>query len=403
MNPNAPGFPLTHAIPGRPASIPAYDWNSITARIQNGAQPPPLPGPNPAAGPCSYILLRNDNPSLPIWQGAAVPLGECLTPHYHRQEHTPSGTGTPDSFQHDDLAVFAGAFGLPKWPGHFCVALESIPKGKEGLAIIHGLAWAIWYQWPRLENYNTAPDSLDLDLCTGYGGAPDGYLGRGYKGRARIVWAPDIGATVPAGLDNHGAYVLGLIYLGSQPPTPYELATTATNTTTLTTDGNVQGYFQTWLPAFRQLTAATPAWPFQRIDDTTVQALVSGAYRVDFAATIYPGTISNPWPDNSPAKTLKHTYRLRPILAANAAGTSSVIAGKAAERSDVYPAATVSAEAWDILQITRGQYLKLSLDGYAPGAAAYGSIANARFSGRLVNHTPTTDETNEWNATHSPI
>lgn len=403
MNPNAPGFPLSHAIAGRPASISAYDWNSITARIQNGTQGRPLPGPNPTAGPCSYILLRNDNDSRPIFQGAAVPLNECLTPHYHKQEHSPTGTTPPDSFQHDDLAVFAGSFGLPKWPGHFCVALESIPKGKEGLAIYHGLAWAIWSQLDRIGNYNNSPDGLDLDLCAGYGGHNDGYLGRAYPGRAKIVWAPDIGETVPAGLDENGAYVLGLVYLGLQPPTLFELATRATVTTSITTNGNPQGYFQTWLPAFKQLTTTTPAWPFQRINDTTLQALVTGAYHLNYAATIFPGTLANPWPDNNPAKTLKHTYTLRVFLAADADATNPVSQSRPAHRFDVYPASTITAETWDVISITRGQYLKLSLEGYAPGAAAYGAVADCRFSGRLVNHATTEEEQLIWSETNTPI
>jgi len=391
FNPTSPGRPLSPAIPGRPVDLAAYDWQAITQAVANGQPPPPLP-PTPTqygAAP-QYIMVRNDNddPDHWLWSGSAFAIKECLTPHYHYADHSPGGTTPPDSFQHDWLAGFSGKQQVdPDFPGLWAVAVDSIKPGEWGRAVYSGLAWVIWYQleedWPNHQH------ARRLDYVSGWGASQLGYTVRGYPGRGFILWAPDY---------HQAGYVLGLAYLGTAPTPWTELSTYSTTPQNLAAP--VSGISDNVLEPFLNLVTDTTAGAWTRHAWHVVKCNRVGVWRLDFQADISPAALENPWPNNSPAKQLAHSYRLwveqspSPTFAAD-----NIVAGAGlADRFTHYPATGFSAEAFTFAKVTTAPaYFRLRLTAGLYGSpTSYGSVARCQFAARYSGAAADANQQAAW-------
>lgn len=390
-NPNAPGRPFTPAIPGRSIDLEAYDWQAVTQAVANGQPPPPLPPiPTQYAAAPSYIMVRNNNadPDHWLWSGCAFALKDCLTPHYHYQIHSPGNATPPDSFQHDWLAGFEGQYQEnPDFPGLWAVAVDSIKPGEMGRAVYHGLAWVIWHQYA--DDWANHPHGRRLDYVGGFGSSAIGYPQRGQPGRGFILWAPDY---------DEAGYVLGLAYLGSEPTPWRELATY--NTTSQNLAAPVSGISDNILEPFANLITNSTAGDWTRQALAVAKCNRVGVWRIDFAADINPAALENPWPDNSPAKQLAHSYRLWVEQSGSPTFASgNIMAGPGlADRWTNYPATGISAEAFTFATVTTAPaYFRLRLTAGLYGSpTSYGSVARCQFAARYSGQAADADQQSAW-------
>lgn len=377
-----PGFPLTNATPGRQLDLKAYDWQAITQAVQNGQAPPPLP-PLPAghgynAAP-QYILVKNTDPDNHwLWSGSAFALGDCLTPHYHYQQHSPGEATPPDSLNHDWLALFAGRQTENMEPGQFAIAVDSIAPGEIGRAVFDGLAWVIWHQYGQ--DWPNHPNGRKLDYVGGVGSAMIGYTERGYPGRGHILWAPAY---------NQAGYVLGLAYFGTPPPYSGDFSTWGSTSQNIPPP--TAGAFELVLRCFDNLTQnTTGCWFRQSVD--VVRVTKPGIWRLDYQCCIYPAYLQSPWPDNNPPVVQAHAYRLLAEQSTSPTFASGIgLAGFGyVDRFTVYPGSVVTAEGFTYAHIeTVPTYLRLKLSGNFGGSpASYGLVNRSQFAARWAGGLP---------------